>query len=139
MTTTTKLHTLKDDLDDANPTDVASALQAIKLGTCLAAVEEDTGTVTASATVKLKFKAAAVLSTRVVTSGTAGSVGAYLVADSAATAVVPAAANTQPGVAKLGTDRQTLTFPNTVTRVITQYLPLAADLSARFERPGVGQ
>lgn len=95
-----------------------------QVGTAITMIEEDTGTVTASATVKLKYPALFVSSTRVVTSGTAGSVGAYLVADSAVTPAVPAAANTNPGVAKLGVDNQTLTFPNTVTRVITKYAPI---------------
>lgn len=137
--TTTKVHSTQQVLDDGNPTDIASALQNIKFGSMLVPLEEDTGTITASATVVLKNRALFIQSTRVVTSGTAGSVGAYQVADSAVTPAVPAAANTNPGVARLGLDGKTLTFPNTVTRVITKYLALAVDPTARFERPGVGQ
>lgn len=139
MTTATKLNTVKNVLDNANPNDIHAALQQLQLGTLLSRIEEDSGAITASATYKLTKKAAMVCSARVVTSGTAGSVGSYLVGDSASTPVAPAAANTQPGVARLGTDDQTLTFPNTVTRVVVVYLPLGVDLDARFERAGVGQ
>lgn len=90
-------------------------------------IVEDTGTITASATVALTKAASMIQSTRVVTSGTAGSVGSYLVADSGATPVIPTGgASLAPGVAKISADGLTLTFPNTVTRVVTQYIPRAA-------------
>ena len=56
-----------------------------------------------------------VRSLRVVASGTAGSVGCYIVGDAGATPCVPNAANTQPGVASLSDDGKTLTFPNMIT------------------------
>jgi predicted RecA/RadA family phage recombinase len=88
-----------------------------------APILEDSGTISASATVVLAQAALMIQSTRVVTSGTAGSVGCYLVADHSATPCLPAAASTQPGVATISADGLTLTFPNTVTRVVTQYIP----------------
>lgn len=123
MTTTTVKATLASVLDQANPNSVADALRKVKLGTLLTPKQLDTGTITGIATVTLDPPALLVQSARVVTSGTAGSVGAYIVADASATPAVPAAANTNPGVASLSADGVTLTFPNTITRAIVTYIP----------------
>ena len=131
--TTVAAQTLQKALDVANPGQIADALRDIALGTLLASTEYDTGTITGSATVVLPFEAAIVQSARVVTSATGGSVGPYLVADSGATPAIPptatAYAGAAIGVATLGTDRKTLTFPNTVTRVVVRYSPIGTALA----------
>ena len=75
---------------------------------------------------------------RVTASGTAGSVGAYIVTDAGGTAIVPpGGASTAVGVALLSDDGTTITFPNTVTGVVIEFVPnSAALLSGAF---GSGQ
>jgi hypothetical protein len=124
-------NTLGQQLNLANPNSLADCLRQVALGTVLQPLVEDTGTITASATVVLANAPLIVQSTRVVTSGTAGSEGLYLVGDASATPV--AASSGTPGVASLS--GSTLTFPNTVTRVITNYLPASATpLTQLFEQ-----
>ncbi len=98
--------------------------KAEEIGIGLATIEEDTGTISAIDHIVLNYPASSIESIRVVTSGTAGSVGGYLAGDSGCTPAIPAAAGQAGGLAKVGTDRKTITFPNTVTRVITKYKPL---------------
>lgn len=131
--TTTKADTLKEVLTKADPNQLPDAFRQIDLGAMLAGKEYDSGTITASATVVLPEEAAIVQSARIVTSGTAGSVGTYLVGDSGATPVIPTGgASLAPGIAKIGTDRRTITFPNTVTRVVVRYLPMKTLLANKF-------
>jgi len=136
--TKTSSLTIQGALDNAVPTVFEAALNMLDLGTMLTNTEYDTGTVSASATVVLPYEAAFVQSARVVTSGTAGSLGSYVVADSAATPVAPPSASTQPGVASIATDRKTITFPNTVTRVVVRYLPMCANPSIGRSVTGIG-
>lgn len=123
-TTTTAVETLKVNLTKAVPDELPDALRQVDLGNLLTVKEYDTGTITASATVALPEEALMVQSARIVTSGTAGSVGSYLVSDSSATLAIPTGgASLAPGVAKIGTDNKTITFPNTVTRAVIRYVP----------------
>lgn len=122
--TATKTETLEDVLNSGDIAKMASAVQRMKVGQMLEPVVTDTGTITASATVTLSPPALHVQSARVVTSGTAGSVGSYLVADAGATtSVPPGGANVGAGVATISADGTTLTFPNTITRAVIQYVP----------------
>jgi hypothetical protein len=119
--------TLQTGLDNATQGQLSDVLVALNMGLLLYGKEYDTGTVSSTATVVLPYEAAIVQSARVVASaGTAGSVGSYLVADSAATPFIPLGASTQCGVATIGVDRKTITFPNTVERAIIRYLPIGS-------------
>ena len=115
--------TVKTELDRADLNNLADVIRKIGLGSMLEVQEYDTGTITASATVSIPSPGALIVqSARVVTSGTAGSVGSYLVSDSGATLSTPTAASTQAGVAKCSADGLTITFPNTVTRAVIRYI-----------------
>ena len=108
--------TLKTELDRADLNRLSELLAKLKLGTMLELQEYDTGTITAAAAVTIPGGALLVQSARVVTSGTAGSVGCYLCADSSATPCLPTAADARPGVAALSADGTTVTFPNKIGR-----------------------
>lgn len=144
--TTTKVDTLKEVLTKADPDQLSDALRKVDLGNLLQVKEYDTGTITAVAAVPIAEGALAVLSARVVTSGTAASVGTYLVGDSSVTPLLPpggasvavgiasAQGISAPGAGLTGTGRiTTVTFPNTVTRVVFRYIaaPTVA-LTAKF-------
>lgn len=119
--------TLASELNRADPNDIADMLRKVALGTLLDPVEYDSGEISASATVDLPDPGALMVqSARVVTSDTPASVGCYLVADHSATPFLPTAAGERPGVAALSVDGGTLTFPNTVTRVMVRYIPKPA-------------
>lgn len=114
--------TLKQLLDEPDMNRLPYLLKKLALGTMLEVQEYDTGTITASASVTIPGGALNVQSARVVTSGTAASVGVYLAADSGVTPLLPpGGANTAVGIAKLSADGSTITFPNTVTRAIIRY------------------
>lgn len=114
--------TLKQLLDEPDANRLEFLLKKIALGTMLDVVEYDTGTITGVAAVPIPGGAQHVQSARVVTSGTAASVGNYLACDSGATPLLPpGGANTAVGIAALAADGTTLTFPNTVTRVVIRY------------------
>lgn len=113
--------TLKELLNAADPNRLPNLLALIALGTMFEVSEVDTGTVSATNDVTLPGGALTIQSIRVVSSGTAGAVGCYIAGDAGATAVNPAGANTQPGVAKLSADGTTLTFASTITRAIVRY------------------
>lgn len=131
--TTTATRTLQDVLNDADLNQLSAALYKVQLGELLEIQEYDTGTITASAAVTIPGGALLVQSARVVTSGTAASVGCYLCADSGATAFLPTAASERPGVAVLNAAGTTVTFPNTVTRVVIRYIKKPANsISASF-------
>lgn len=140
--TTTARDTYRDALDRANPNELADLLRQIKLGSVLTPLNRDF-TITASATLDVTAKDAAgevvgasnpkrkailaAIAVQVTASGTAGSLGAYLVADAGATPKIPVGgAGLTPGICTLSDDGKTLTFPNTVTGVTVQYVPRAA-------------
>ncbi len=136
MTTTTKTQTLGVTLTQASPDTLPDALRDVDLGNLLQMKEYDTGAITAVAAVPVPEDALAVLSARVVTSGTAASVGTYMVGDSAVTPLLPpggastavgiassqGVANGGGAVAAVGGVLSTVTFPNTVTRVVFRYI-----------------
>lgn len=131
--TTTADRTVQDVLNSGELSQLQAVLNKIQLGELLEIQEYDTGTITASADVTIPGGALLVQSARVVTSGTAGSVGSYLCSDSGATAYVPTAASQRPGVAVLSADGATVTFPNTVTRAVIRYIKKpAVALTALF-------
>jgi hypothetical protein len=76
---------------------------------------------------------------RITASGTAASLGAYLLADTGATAIVPpGGAGAAVGIAKLSDDGKTITFPNTVTGFVLEYFPrsnVALDTEWPFTTP----
>jgi hypothetical protein len=137
MTTTTIIPTVGAVLTKSDPNELADALRKVDLGNMLQLKEYDTGTITGVAAVPVPEDALAVMSARVVTSGTAASVGSYLVGDSAVTPLLPpGGASTavgiasSQGVAAAGGSTptsaagvlSTVTFPNTVTRVVFRYI-----------------
>jgi len=135
--TTTVRPTVGAALDKANPNLLADLLHKVKLGTMLAPLKR-TFTIGASATADLtaldatgevtgaanpnRLAALSVTALRIVASGTAASVGAYVVSDVGAT---PLTTNTgaRVGIATLSDDGKTITFPNTVTGFVVEYMP----------------
>ena len=134
--TTTAKETYLKALNSAEPQKLADVLAAIDLGDILTVQEWDSGTITAAATITLPGGALLVQSIRVVTSGTAGSVGSYLPSDANAVMIVPpGGASVAVGVARVAADGSTITLPNTVTRVVVRYIKKpAVDLTANFNR-----
>lgn len=150
--TQTTPDTLQLELDKANPNTLADCLRLMKLGTMSKLIKATTGVQTAFTTLTVAqllafagitaagidgvlptaFKQIKTL--RVVASGTATSVGAYIVTDSGGTAAVPpGGANSGAGVALLSDDGTTLTFPNSVTNVCCEFYPESATaLTAAF-------
>lgn len=138
--TTTARSTLKSALDLARPGQLEVILAKMKLGTMLTPLKRVFTGLTASATADLtaidgtdetvgasntnRLAALAVTYLRVDASGTAASVGSYVVGPPTATLLIPpGGANTAVGVARLSDDGKTLTFPNTITGFTIQYIP----------------
>lgn len=146
--TTTAVQTLRDILNLADPNTVADALRRIKLGNMASVIKITVTGLTASATPDIttaEVKAAAVVagitlasdellpaigqvvSLRVTASGTATSVGTYGITDAGGTAIVPpGGASAAMGIAEVSDDGKVITFPNTVTAFVLQYIPRAA-------------
>ncbi len=148
--TTTKNRTLQLVLDVANPNDLPAALAQLKLGTVFAPLKRTFTGLTAAASFDLtaidgagettgagnpnRLPAAHVRTLRVTASGTANTVGSYIVSDAAGTAVSPTA-GANVGIALLSDDGKTVTFPTTATAFIIEYVPLtlsAAQMAAVF-------
>lgn len=143
--TTTKNETLRSVLNDANLNEIASAMRRMRLGDRLSVVKVTVASLTATATPDITsaaVKAAAtivgmtlatgenlppighVLSLRISASGTAASVGTYAVSDAGGTAIIPpGGASAAAGIALISDDGKTITFPNTVTGFVIQYIP----------------
>jgi len=143
--TTTKTRTLRQVLNDANITEVCDAMRTVKLGNRLAHVKVVVTGLTAASAIDVTtaaVKAAAtitgmtldtgetlppighVVTLRVTASGTAASVGTYIVSDASGTALVPpGGASAAVGIALLSDDGKTLTFPNTITAFVLTYVP----------------
>jgi hypothetical protein len=147
--TTTAVQTTKVVLTQANPNQLPDALRKVDLGNMLQVKEFDTGTITATAAVTIPGGALMVASARVVTSGTAASVGTYMVGDSSVTPLLPpggantaigiasAQGITAPGAALTGTGTiTTITFPNTVTRAVVRYIAAPAEAITTKFAPG---
>jgi len=135
MTTTTK-ETLADVLSKADPDKLPDALRLVDLGAMLAVTEYDTGTIAAAATISIPGGALLVQSAQVKTSGTAASVGHYLPGNSGSTPLLPpGGADTAVGIASVAADGSTITFPNTVTRVVLRYVKKpATSITDDFKR-----
>lgn len=144
--TTTQTQTLQTVLDRANPNQLGDALSLVRLARMLDPVKITLTGITASATVNLPtfLKGVSTLTIndgltglatndplpailipktiRVTTSGTANSVGTYVVSDAGGTATSPTA-STVAGIALLSDDGTTLTFPTTITGLVLEYIP----------------
>ncbi len=151
-TTTTRTRSVRDVLDSANPNDLPDALRKIKLGTMLYPLKRAFTGLTAAAAFDLtaidgtgettgagnpnRLGALAVKTLRVITTGTAASVGSYIVGDTGATPTLPTGgASAGVGIATISDDGKTITFPNTVTAFTIAYIPLVlstTDLDAAF-------
>lgn len=152
MTTNTKIQTLQEALEKAEPNTLADALR--KLGfsksqskvkitvaalTAAAAIDVTTAAVKAAATISGITLAngenlpaiGKVVSLRVSTSGTANTVGSYAITDDGGTVVSPTA-SANVGLAKLSDDGKTLTFPTTVTGFVLEYYPKQESTQVEF-------
>lgn len=155
MSTTTADITLQQILNYANANQIPNALRKVKLGNVLASVKVVVTGLTATATPDITSASVLAAATvtgldraandalpaiglvktlRVTASGTAGSIGPYVITDAGGTAAIPptatAYAGAAVGVATLSDDGKTLTFPNTVTAFVLEYMPRSdADLS----------
>jgi len=154
--TTTSVKTLRLSMNRASPNEVADILRRIKFGNMLEPIKVTFASLTAAAAIDITTAASKagativggltlatsellpaigqVVGLRVSASGTAGSLGAYIVSDSGATPIVPpGGAGAAVGIATLSDDGKTLTFPNTVTGFVLTYLPRAAvDMDSDF-------
>ena len=137
--TTNVIQSNKVVLSKADPNTINDVFRKMDLGNMMELKEYDTGTITGTAAVTIPGGALQVLSARVVTSGTAASVGTYMVGDSAVTPLLPpggasaavgiasAQGITAPGAGLTTSGKiTTITFPNTVTRVVIRYLSAPA-------------
>lgn len=130
----------------ANPNTLPSVFQQILIGNMLTPWKAVAAGLTAAASFDVTtaaFKALATItggtlktgenlppigmvrSLRVVTSGTANSVGSYVISDASGTATSPTASSVA-GIALLSDDGKTLTFPTTVTAFTLYYLAAPA-------------
>ena len=141
--TTTKTATLRRVLNDADPTKIADALRLLRFGnrqvnimvvaaslTAAASFDVTTAAFLAKCTVTgitldtgENLSAIMNLHTlRVTASGTAASVGTYIVSDASGTPTLPTGgASAGVGIATISADGKTLTFPNTVTAFTFSY------------------
>lgn len=152
-TTTTFIRSLQLVLDQALPGEFVDGCRSLKLGTTFTPLKRVFTGLSASATVDLtaldatgetpigatnpsRLPALVVTYLRVDASGTAASVGNYIVGPPTSTLLVPpGGANTAVGVARLSDDGKTLTLPNTITGLTIQYVPRmlqVADMQAAF-------
>ncbi len=140
--TTSVIQTNKAVLSKADPNNIADVFRKMDLGNMMELKEYDTGVITAASVITIPGGALQVLSARVVSSGTAASVGTYMVGDTAVTPLLPpGGASAAVGIASSQRNVSapaagattagsitTITFPNTVTRVVIRYLSAPAVL-----------
>lgn len=141
--TVTANDTLKTTLNKGDPALVGTAAAKMKLGTMLSPLKRVFAAISASATVDLtaldgtgetvgasnsnRLAALGILYLRVDASGTAASVGNYIVGPPTSTLLIPpGGANAAVGVARISDDGKTLTFPNTITGLTISYMPRSA-------------
>lgn len=161
MTTTSADVTKQQELNRGKPDKIATVFQAMKLGNMLAgSVKVTAAALAPAATFDITTAAVRAASTisgldressdnlppimvvktlRVTASGTANSVGSYIVSDAAGTALSPTA-GANVGIALLSDDGKSLTFPSTVTAFVIEYVPRpAVDItSSLYPVVGVG-
>lgn len=148
MTTAIQRKTARAILNESDLNELADLLAHLKFGTSQARIKVVAAGLTAAASFDITTAAFKALSTitgidlatgenlpaigipvnlQLVASGTAGSLGSYILGDVAATPAIPAGgANVTPGVARLSDDGKTITFPNTVTAFTFTYYPRTA-------------
>lgn len=147
----TEINQLRDVLDRADANQLPDALRKVKLGTVLAPLKRVFTGLTAAASFDLtaidgtgettgvtnpnRKAALCVNYLRLDASGTAASVGNYIVGPPTSTLLIPpGGANAAVGVARLSDDGKTLTFPNTITGFTIAYIPRSSsDVEAKFE------
>lgn len=145
MATTTVAETIQETLEKADPNTIPDAFRKMKFARMATVIKVTVAALGATATPNITsaaVKAAAtiagvvlasgenlppigqVLSLRISASGTAGSLGTYAVSDAGGTAIVPpGGASAAVGVALLNDAGTVITFPNTVTGFVIQYVP----------------
>ena len=156
MSTTTRNADIRDAINSGNPAAQSTADKKIKRGnmsssikvvvtalTAAAAIDITTAAVKAAATItginlltgEQLPAIGACLALRVTASATAGSLGTYILGDDGATAIVPpGGAGVAVGIAKISDDGKTITFPNTITAFVLEYMP-RADVALTTELP----
>jgi hypothetical protein len=155
--TKTAARTLQQVLIESNPTEIADALKVLGLGNTYRRIKATIASLGATATPDITsaavFAAATIdatspagltalpkilvpISLRISASGTAASLGTYIFSDAGGTALIPpGGASAAVGVALLGDDRKTITFPNTVTGFVIEYIGEGpGDVLANFEK-----
>lgn len=143
---TTKPLTIQQVLEKADPNTLADALRLLGFGKLLAPIKVVITGLSAAAAVDITSAAAKAAATitgideledgenlpaigsclalRVTASGTATSLGVYQLGDAGATPIVPpGGAGAAVGVARISDDGKTITFPNTVTGFVLEYMP----------------
>lgn len=147
MTTVTIPQTIKSTIDQANPNQLPSALQKVKLGTVLTPLKRTFTGLTAAAAFDLtaidgtgetagagnpnRLPALSVTTLRV-TAGTAV-VGDRIVSDVGGTPTANVPATNPIGVATLSDDGKTITFEANATAFVITYVPRATeDLNNEF-------
>lgn len=151
--TTSVTNTVARELNKGDPNTVPSLAKKMKWGNMMNPIKVVVASLTATATPDITAAATLaaatvtgidlddgenlpaigkVVSLRCSTSGTANSVGTYIVGDSNSTALSPTA-GANVGIAELSDDGTTLTFPTTVTGFEIHYYPRpAADFDDAF-------
>ena len=133
MATVTANATLKDVLDEANPNQLADAMQQMKLGTMMTVLEESitisSGTVIDLTADSVAGKAALMVLGVDVTAGTA--TGVRMPAPSTSTPTTTAVA--------VAADGTTLTFEAAITVATVRWLPVPdTAMTADFPKTGLG-
>lgn len=135
--------TLQQILNACNLNQLATVLKKVKLGNVLSPVKVSFAALSAATTIDITTAASLAAATisgleretsdllpailvvktlRVTASGTANSVGSYVVSDAAGTALTPTA-GANVGIALLSDDGKSLTFPSTVTGFVIEFVP----------------
>lgn len=153
--TTTIAPTLKNELDNARPDEIADVLRLMKLGTMLTPLKRVFTGLTGAATYDLtaldatgettgvanpnRLAALVIHSLVVVTATTANTQGVYVVGDTSITLISPTN-KTVVGTAKISDDGKTLTFPSAdVTAFTIEYMPRSAvDMTTLPTGSGIG-
>lgn len=138
--TTTAQSTIKSILDLAPPDELADALRLMGLGTMLTPLKRTFTGLTAAAAIDIttidgsgetvgagngnRLPCLVGKTLRVTASGTAASVGSYILSDTGGTPTLPTGgASAGVGIATLSDDGKTVTFPNTITAFVMEYVP----------------
>lgn len=157
MTTLTKVRRIQEVLDAGDLDLLANGLARLGIGKRLSVVKAVVVGLAATASPDITsaaVKAAATISgitlgtgenlpaiaqvvgLRIAASGTATSLGAYIVSDVGATPIIPpGGAGAAVGIARLSDDGKTITFPNTVTAFTIIYIPRVGDTQDQWETP----